>query len=106
MKGTRLAAVALATVCTSAGAAQAATPELSTANRLQDRRVVAAGERSQIEGFADGRFYANGWHIGGEMGGIWSTPLKLVDGVWFGIGGQWVRPATRFWSGYGYTRYA
>ena len=31
-------------------------------------------------GFQDGRFYANGWHITGEMGGIWAPPLKLADG--------------------------
>jgi hypothetical protein len=87
-------------------AAQAAAPELSTTNRLQDRRVVAAGQRSYVEGFADGRFYANGWHTTGEMGGVWSAPLKLVDGVWFGIGNTWVGQATRFTSGWGYTRYA
>jgi len=66
--------------------AAAAAPELSTSNRLQDRRVIAAGQRSYAEDFADGRFYANGWHITGEMGGVWAPPLKLVDGVWFGIG--------------------
>ncbi len=85
--------------------AQAATPQLSTTNRLQDRREVAAGQRSYAEGFADGRFYANGWHITGEMGGVWAPPLKLVDGVWFGIGNNWIGPATRFFSGWGYTRY-
>ena len=37
------------------------------------------------------------------MGGVWTPPLKLVDGVWFGIGDQWVGPATRFRSGWGYT---
>src|SRR3954452_11963502 len=87
-------------------AAQAATPELSTTSRLQDRREVAAGQRSYVEAFQDGRFYANGWHTTGEMGGVWTPPLKLVDGVWFGIGDQWVRPATRFSSGWGYTRFA
>ena len=88
-----------------APAAAAAAPELSTTNRLQDRRYVAASERAQIEGFENGRFYANGWHITGEMGGIWTPPLKLVDGVWFGIDGQWIGEATKFTSGYGYTRF-
>src|SRR4051794_38063692 len=82
-----------------------AAPELSTSDRLPDRRYVVASERAQVEGFEDGRFYANGWHITGEMGGIWSPPLKLVDGVWFGIDDQWVGPATRFTSGYGYSRF-
>jgi hypothetical protein len=88
-----------------AGAAQAATPQLSTTARLQDRREIAAGDRAYVEGFQDGRFYANGWHITGEMGGVWTPPLKLLDGLWFGVDGQWVGPATRFSSGWGYTRF-
>ena len=79
--------------------------ELSTTTRLQDRREVAAGTRAYSIGFEDGGFYANGWHITGEMGGVWTPPLKLVDGVWFGLDDQWVGPATRFTSGRGYTRY-
>ena len=43
----------------------------------QDRREVAAGTRAYSIGFEDGRFYANGWHITGEMGGVWTPPLKL-----------------------------
>ena len=39
------------------------------------------------------------------MGGVWAPPLKLVDGVWFGIDDQWVGQATKFTSGWGYTRY-
>ena len=83
----------------------ASAPELSTTSRLQDRREVAAGTRAYSIGFEDGRFYANGWHITGEMGGVWTPPLKLLDGVWFGLDGQWVGPATKFSSGWGYTRY-
>jgi hypothetical protein len=48
-----------------AGPAQAASPELSVTQRLQDRREVAAGTRAQVLGFEDGRFYANGWHTTG-----------------------------------------
>ena len=69
--------------------AQAQT-ELSVGDRLQDRREVAAGTRAYSVGFQDGRFYANGWHITGEMGGIWAPPLKLADGVWFGVDDAWV----------------
>jgi hypothetical protein len=79
--------------------------ELSTTSRLQDRREVAAGTRAYSVGFEDGRFYANGWHITGEMGGVWTPPLKLLDGVWFGLDGNWVGPATKFSSGWGYTHY-
>ena len=105
MRTTKVAAAAVAAVLVSAGAAQAATPELSTSNRLQDRREVASGQRSYVEGFQDGRFYANGWHITGEMGGVWTQPLKLLDGIWFKVGDDWVGPATRFSSGWGYTRF-
>ena len=87
-----------------AAAAQAAN-EVSTTDRLKDRREVAAGTRAYSIGFQDGRFYAHGWHIMGEMGGIWAPPLKLADGVWFGVDDAWVGPATRFTSGRGYTRY-
>jgi hypothetical protein len=82
-------------------------PELSVTDGkypLKDRRYVAAGDQSYVMGFEDGRFYAQGWHITGEMGGVWSQPLKFVDGVWFGVDEQWVGPATRFTSGWGYTR--
>lgn len=87
-----------------AASAQAA-GELSTSDRLQDRREVAAGDRAYAVGFADGGWYANGWHITGEMGGIWAPPNKLADGIWFGVDGQWAGQATRFTSGAGYVRY-
>jgi hypothetical protein len=101
----RALAALFAVVLVCASVAQAATPELSTDNRLQDRREVAAGERSYVVGFQDGRFYANGWHSTGEMGGVWAPPLKLLDGIWFGVGDAWVGPAKTFSSGWGYTRY-
>jgi hypothetical protein len=95
-------ALALAGVPATAHAAS----ELSVSNRLEDRRAVAAGTRAYSIGFEDGRFYANGWHITGEMGGVWAPPLKLADGVWFGIDDAWIAPATSFTSGRGYVRYA
>src|SRR5690349_9989589 len=94
--------MALAVLSTTA--AQAA-DEASTSDRLQDRREVAAGTWAYSVGFADGGFYANGWHITGEMGGIWAPPLKLADGLWFGVDDQWAGQATRFTSGHGYVRY-
>jgi hypothetical protein len=82
-----------------------ATNELSVTTRLADRREVASGTRAYAIGFEDGRFYANGWHITGEMGGVWTPPLKLLDGVWFGVDDAWAGPATKFTSGQGYVRY-
>jgi hypothetical protein len=95
--------IVLATLA--AGSAQAATPELSVTERLQDRREVAAGTRAQVLGFQNGHFYANGWHTTGEMGGIVTPPLKLLDSIYFGVDKQWVGPATEFRSGWGYVRY-
>ena len=98
-------AMVLATVGAGAGSAQAAGDELSVTQRLQDRREVAAGTRAQVLGFQDGRFYANGWHTTGEMGGIVTPPLKLLDSLSFGVDGEWIGPASRFTAGWGYTRY-
>src|SRR4051794_12070712 len=102
MRALSAAGLMLAMVPASAGAAK----EISTSDRLQDRREVAAGDRAYAVGFQDGGWYANGWHITGEMGGVWAPPHKLADGVWFGVDDQWVGPATRFTSGPGYVRYA
>ena len=48
-------------------------PSCPRADRLQDRRYAATERTARILGFEDGRFYANGWHITGEMGGVWSS---------------------------------
>src|SRR5215210_6545996 len=103
MRRTLIAAFVLLAVLPPATAAQAATT-LSTSNRLDDRRYVASGTRGYVVGSEAGRFPASGWHIRGEMGGVWTPPLKLLDGIWFGIDGQWIGPATRFTSGFGHVR--
>jgi len=41
---------------------------------------VAAGNRLYLIGFQNGTFPDLGWHIKGEMGGIWDHPIKLMDG--------------------------
>jgi hypothetical protein len=79
-------------------------PKLSVSDRLEDRRYVATGTRGYIVGTEAGRFPAMGWHIKGEMGGIWSPPIKLLDGLWFGIDGQWLGEADTFTSGYGFVQ--
>ena len=105
MRWNKVATAAVTAVLMGCACAQAGAAELSVANRLQDRREVASGQRSYSEGFENGYFYANGWHTTGEMGGVWAPPMKLLDGVWFGVNGSWIGPATRFTSGWGYTRY-
>lgn len=50
---------------------------------------VTAGNRVYMVGHQDGSFPELGWHITGEMGGVWDHPIKLMDGfhvdlVWEG----------------------
>ena len=82
----------------------ARSPELSETRRLADRRFVVTGDRAWALGSADGRYPASGFHTRGEMGGFWLPNLKLLDGIWFGINGDWFGPATRTTSGWGYVR--
>ncbi len=81
-------------------------PTLSVSSQLNQRRYVASGDRAYELGSEDGRYPAIGFHTRGEMGGIWSPPIKLLDGIWFGINGQWIGPATNFTSGFGYEQMA
>ncbi len=41
---------------------------------------VTAGRRTYIVGYQNGTFPEIGWHIKGEMGGVWNHPIKLFDG--------------------------
>lgn len=41
---------------------------------------VTAGDRLYMVGHQDGQFPDLGWHVTGEMGGIWDHPIKLMDG--------------------------
>ena len=89
--------------------ALATTPELSETTRLADRRSLVVGDRAYSMSTADSLFPAAGWHIRGEMGGVWTPPIKLVDGIWFRLADQWLgdpdgAAATRTTAGWGYTR--
>ncbi len=41
---------------------------------------VTAGDRLYMVGHQNGSFPDLGWHVTGEMGGIWDHPIKLMDG--------------------------
>lgn len=41
---------------------------------------VTAGDRLYMVGDQNGTFPPHGWHVAGEMGGIWAHPIKLLDG--------------------------
>jgi hypothetical protein len=82
-------------------------PELTVSTRLADRRAVVIGHRLYSTFTEDGLYPAMGFHTRGEMGGFWTPPVKLLDGVWFRVGGRWLGAgikAEQFASGWGYTR--
>ncbi|NIM92197.1 MAG: glycogen debranching protein [Anaerolineales bacterium] len=76
----------------------------STTNDLARKRYAAAGTRAYVIGDLSGGFPPMGWHIKGEMGGVWTHPIKLIDGYWFALNGEWLPPANRFTSGMGYVQ--
>ncbi len=41
---------------------------------------VTAGDRLYVVGQQSGQFIDHGWHVPGEMGGVWDHPIKLMDG--------------------------
>lgn len=41
---------------------------------------ITAGDRVYMVGHQNGTFPDIGWHVTGEMGGIWDHPIKLMDG--------------------------
>ncbi|MCF2490657.1 glycogen debranching protein [Dyadobacter sp. CY347] len=41
---------------------------------------ITAGDRVYMVGHQNGTFPDLGWHVTGEMGGIWDHPIKLMDG--------------------------
>jgi len=45
-----------------------------------DSPFVTSGNRVYMVGHQNGTFPEIGWHIKGEMGGIWNHPIKLFDG--------------------------
>src|SRR5205814_9585397 len=55
-------------------------PSLQGKNEYLSSPFVTAGNRVYMVGYQDGTFPDLGWHIAGEMGGIWDHPIKLLDG--------------------------
>lgn len=48
-------------------------------NYLHSKQMTP-GNRAYCVGLQDGTFPDIGWHIKGEMGGLWAHPIKLLDG--------------------------
>lgn len=55
-------------------------PSIVGAQEYLDSPYVTAGNRVYMVGHQNGTFPPLGWHIPGEMGGIWNHPIKLMDG--------------------------
>jgi glycogen debranching enzyme len=58
---------------------------LSNNGKYPDKPYIAAGDKSYIVGNQDGSFPDIGGHVQGEMGGFWTQPIKLLDGIWLEI---------------------
>ena len=76
------------------------------------KRYVAAGDRAYVVGVQDGSQVPAvslnpngiGWHITGQMGGVWAHPIKLLNQFQFFLNGNLLPAATKFVSGEGYVR--
>jgi glycogen debranching enzyme len=55
-------------------------PAISGKEAYLNSPYVTAGDRLYMVGHQDGGFPELGWHIKGEMGGVWNHPIKLMDG--------------------------
>jgi glycogen debranching enzyme len=55
-------------------------PSLTGKSSYLGSPFTAAGDRLYLIGNQDGTFPDMGWHVEGEMGGIWMHPIKLMDG--------------------------
>ena len=55
-------------------------PSISGKEAYLASPYVTAGNRLYMVGHQDGSFPDIGWHVPGEMGGIWDHPIKLMDG--------------------------
>ncbi len=104
----RTAQTAGGTLATAASAVPGAgaAPTISATSQLSERRFVAAGTEAYVVGVEDGTFPPIGWHTTGQMGGVWAPPIKLLDGLWFGLSGSWLDSASTYTSGPGFVRLA
>ena len=86
--------------------------ERQTDQNLNMKRYVTAGDRAYVVGVQDGSQVPAvslnpngiGWHITGQMGGVWAHPIKLLNQFQFFLNGNPLPAATKFVSGEGYVR--
>lgn len=58
----------------------AESPSIEGKKEYAGTPYVTPGNRVYAVGLQDGSFAEIGWHIKGEMGGVWNHPIKLMDG--------------------------
>ena len=86
--------------------------ERQTDENLNMKRYVAAGDRAYVVGVQDGSLVPDvslnpngiGWHITGQMGGVWAHPIKLLHQFQFSLNDNPLPAAAKFVSGTGYVR--
>jgi glycogen debranching enzyme len=57
---------------------------------------ATAGDKLYMIGHQNGTFPDLGWHINGEMGGIWAHPIKIMDGFSISINQEKLDSAESF----------
>jgi hypothetical protein len=86
--------------------------ERQTDENLNMKRYVTAGDRAYLVGVQDGSLVSDvglnpngiGWHITGQMGGVWAHPIKLLHQFQFFLNDNPLPAAAKFVSGAGYVR--
>lgn len=71
-------------------------PNIEGKKEYLNSPFATTGDRLYLVGHQDGQFPDLGWHITGEMGGIWAHPIKLLDGFIVSIDGQDLTNAESF----------
>jgi hypothetical protein len=75
---------------------------LSNQGQTLNKPYLSAGDRTYIVGTQDGNFPDIGSHVKGEMGGLWLSPIKLLDGFWVKLtdtdsgSSTWLKDAKEF----------
>jgi len=73
-----------------------ALPNLEGKKEYLNSPFATTGDRLYVIGHQNGQFPDLGWHISGEMGGVWAHPIKLLDGFIVSIDGQDLTNAETF----------
>lgn len=76
--------------------------EISNEGLTKDKPYLTAGDKAYVIGTQNGLFPDMGGHVPGEMGGVWTHPVKLADGYWMKISegeedeGLWLMDADEY----------